>query len=111
MKKNILCLVILCLAIFTPAMGDIQIISETVAKGNGTVYADVQTSQVNVHDEFVALTPGGLVYESQVNGQNVSTNATDVISQKLEMGMKGMQSIRPLRDPFKIQVPEAFKKI
>lgn len=109
MKKVILCLV-LCLAIFTvwPGVGEVQIISQTVAKGNGTVYTDVQTTEAELHDQFIALSSGGLVYTSQVNGQNVSVNATEAISQQLEMRMGGVKSIKPIRDPFKIQLPKGF---
>lgn len=115
MKKTILCLVLFCMAVamLTPAMGEeMQIITETVAvaHGNGTVYTDYQTSQVNMHEKFVALSPKGMVYTSQVNGQNVSMNASEVISQELEDGMQDMQTIKPIRDPFKIQIPEAFNK-
>jgi hypothetical protein len=112
MKSIILCLA-LCLAIFTiwPGMGEVQVISEIVAKGNGTVYTEVQTTKTNLHDQFVALSPGGLVYMSQVNGQNVSMNATEAISQQLEMELMGIKTIKPIRDPFKIQVPRSFGKL
>lgn len=112
MKSIILCLA-LCLAIFTiwPSMGEVQVISEIVAKGNGTVYTEVQTTKTNLHDQFVALSQEGLVYVSQVNGQNISTNATEAISQQLEMEMNGIRTIKPLRDPFKIQVPRSFGKV
>lgn len=111
MKKQILlCLILMALS--WPVMGEeITVISEMVAKGNGTVVTDVQTTEVDLHSSFVALTPQGMVYTSQVNGKNASINATDAISLKLDSGLKSMKTtIEPLRDPFKIKVPAGFER-
>ena len=108
MKKICLVLCLTMLALLWPAMGEVQIISETVVRGNGTVVTEVDNAQVNIHDSFVAMSSEGMVYRSQVNGQNVSINTTKALELELEEGMSRMNKLQPLRDPFKIQRPKGL---
>ena len=96
------------LALLTPALAQIQITSETVVRGNGTVITEMTNPDVNIHDSFVAMTPGGMVYQSQVNGRNVSINTSQAMEIEFQEGMKRMEQtvISPIRDPFEIKRPQ-----
>ena len=105
----ILCMVML--ALMSPALGDdVQIMSETVVRGNGTVITEMTNPEVNVHDSFVAMTPGGMVYKSQVNGRNVSINTSQALEIEFQEGMRRMEQtvIEPIRDPFEIKRPQGL---
>jgi len=99
------------LALMSPVWADdVQIMSETVVRGNGTVITEMINPEVNVHDSFVAMTPGGMVYKSQVNGRNVSINTSQALEIEFQEGMKRMEQtvISPLRDPFEIKRPQGL---
>jgi len=98
------------LALLTPALGEVKIMSETVVTGNGTVVTEMTNPEVSIHDSFVAMTPGGMVYKSQVNGLNVSINTSQALEIEFQEGMKRMEqtAIEPIRDPFEIKRPQGL---
>ena len=107
----VLCMVVL--ALLAPVLAEMQkpsITSETVVKGNGTVITEMTNPEVNIHDSFVAMTPGGMVYKSQVNGMNVSINTSQAMEIEFQEGMKRMEQtvISPIRDPFEIKRPQGL---
>ena len=105
----ILCMVML--ALMSPVWADdVQIMSETVVKGNGTVITEMTNPEVNIHDSFVAMTPGGMVYKSQVNGRNVSINTSQALEIEFQEGMRRMEQtvIEPIRNPFEIKRPQGL---
>jgi len=94
----------------TVVKGNGTVITETVVKGNGTVITEMTNPEVNIHDSFVAMTPGGMVYKSQVNGRNVSINTSQALEIEFQEGMKRMKQtvIEPIRDPFEIKRPQGL---
>lgn len=99
---------ILCLAIImlsSLSMGEQQtVLTESIViKGNGTAVTEVKNFDADIHTSYVSMASGSMVYSSQIDGQNVYINTSEAMAIELEEGMKRMNKLQPLRDPFKIR--------